>query len=88
MRKHSQHIPYTTIAAAKGGDADAIQTILRHYERYILHYCRRTVYDEDNIPHIVIDEDARSRIEAGYLEAFLLHYDICRLPPGERLETD
>lgn len=88
MRKHSQHIPYTTSAAAKGGDADAIQKILHHYERYILHYCRRTVYDEDNIPHIVIDEDARSRIEAGYLEAFLLHYDICRLPPGERLETD
>lgn len=88
MMKHSQHIPYPTIVAAKGGDADAIQTILRHYERYILHYCRRTVYDEDNIPHIVIDEDIRSRIETGYLEAFLLHYDIYRMPPGERLETD
>lgn len=86
--KHNGRIAYQTIVEAKHGDPDAIQEILRHYERYILHYCRRTVYDENNIPHTVIDEEYRKHIESAYLEAVLLHYDIHRLPPGETLEMD
>ena len=36
-------IAYETIQAAKNGDTEAIDKILRHYERYILHFCRRTL---------------------------------------------
>ena len=86
--KHNGRIAYHTIVAAKQSDPDAIQEILRHYGRYMMHFCRRTVYDDANVPHFVIDEEYRSRMESAYLEAVLLHYDIDRLPPGETLEQE
>ncbi len=84
--KHNGRIAYQTILAAKQGDLDSIQEIFHHYEPYVLHFCSRTVYDKNNIPHTIIDEEFRERIEAKYLEAILLHYDANRLPAGEILE--
>ena len=81
-------IAYETIQAAKNGDTEAIDKILRHYERYILHFCRRTLYDEQGAPHEVVDEERRKQIEAEYIHALVLHYDPDRLPAGEALEAE
>ena len=79
-------IAYETIVAAKNGDTEAICEILRHYERYICHFAKRTVYDADGYPHSIIDDNRRKQIEAEYLSVLLLHYDPNRLPKGETLE--
>ena len=81
-------IAYETIQAAKNGDTEAIDEILHHYERYILHFCRRTLYDEQGVPHEVVDENRRKQIEAEYINALILHYDPDRLPAGEALEAE
>ena len=78
-------IAYETIRAAKRGDPEAVQEILRHYERYILRFCGRTVYDEEGVPHKVIDENRRKQIEAEYVAALILRYDADRRP-GEAPE--
>lgn len=86
--KHDGRIAYETICAAKGGDTAAIKEILRHYERYILHFCRRTFYDEHGIPHEILDENRKKQIESEYINALILYYDTKRLPKGETLETE
>lgn len=84
--EHNGRIAYETIVAAKNGDTEAICEILRHYERYICHFAKRTVYDADGYPHSIIDDNRRKQIEAEYLSVLLLHYDPNRLPKGETLE--
>ncbi|WP_417083218.1 helix-turn-helix domain-containing protein [Evtepia gabavorous] len=85
--EHNGRIAYATIVAAKAGDTEAICEILRHYERYICHFAKRTVYDADGYSHNIIDDNRRKQIEAEYLTALWLHYDIHRLPKGETLEA-
>ena len=63
--KHDGRIAYKTICAAKGGDTTAIKEILRHYERYIIHFCRRVFYDEHRVPHEVLDENRKKQIESS-----------------------
>ena len=84
--KYNKKIAYKTIVAAKQGDTDAISDILHYYEQYICYFARRTVYDMDGCPHDIIDENIKRQIEAEYLTAFWLYYDIHRLPKGETLE--
>lgn len=82
------HITYETICAAKSGDTDATAKILRHYERYIRYFCKRTFYDENGTPYEVIDENRRKQIESEYINALILYYDTGRLPKGETLEKE
>ena len=82
------YITYETICAAKGGDTAALKEILHHYERYILHFCRRVFYDEHGTPHEVLDENRKKQIESEYINALILYYDTRRLPNGETLERE
>lgn len=43
-------IPYATILAAKNGDAEAMQRILKHYAPYIAIRAKRPFYDELFLP--------------------------------------
>ena len=65
--KMSDKIDYPTIVSAKQGDEDAINRILRYYKPYILHFCKRTIYDEVGIPHEIIDENRKKLPESEYL---------------------
>ena len=38
-------LPYSTIEAAVSGNVDAINAVLKHYERYIAALATRTLYD-------------------------------------------
>lgn len=48
-------------------------------------FAARTVYDEEGVPHKVIDENRRKQIEAEYVAALILRYDADRRP-GEAPE--
>ena len=56
-------LPYSTIEAAASGNVDAINAVLKHYERYIAALATRTLYDENGVPHLCVDEDMRRRLE-------------------------
>ena len=83
--KHNK-IPYSVILDATQGHPEAMRTVLRHYERYILHYATRTYYDRFGIAHSFLDEDIRQNIEAALMLSIIYRFDPCRLPAGERLE--
>ena len=50
-------LPYSTIEAAASGNVDAINAVLKHYERYIAALATRTLYDENGVPHLCLDEE-------------------------------
>ena len=56
----SSLLPYTTIEAAASGDVDAINAVLKHYERYIAALATRTLYDENGSPDDRYNETAHS----------------------------
>lgn len=83
----SEPVPYYTIIAAEAGDADALQSILKHYRPYIDFYSKRTFYDEYGNHYEFVDEDIRQRIEAKLLYQIIERFDPSHLPEGECLET-
>ena len=50
IKAESALLPYSTIEAAASGNVDAINAVLRHYERYIAALATRTLYDENGVP--------------------------------------
>ena len=50
-------LPYSTIEAAASGNVDAINAVLKQYERYIAALATRTLYDENGVPHLCLDEE-------------------------------
>lgn len=61
--KAASLLPFSTIEAAASGNVDAINAVLAHYERYIAALSTRTLYDENGLPHLCIDEEMRRRLE-------------------------
>lgn len=55
-------LPYSIIEAAASGNVDAINAVLKHYERYIAALATRTLYDENGVPHLCLDEEKVCRI--------------------------
>ena len=63
VQKHKYTLlPFDVIEEAVTGDVDAINTVLRHYERYILTLSTRTLYDETGTPHLCVDEELKRRL--------------------------
>ena len=59
----SSLLPYSIVEAAASGNVDAINAVLAHYERYIAALSTRTLYDENGMPHLCVDEEMRRRLE-------------------------
>lgn len=55
-------LPFSTIEAASSGDVDAINAVLRHYERYMAALATRRLYDENGVEHLCIDEEKPCRM--------------------------
>ena len=55
-------LPFSTIEAASSGDVDAINAVLRHYERYMAALATRRLYDENGVEHLCIDEEKLCRM--------------------------
>ena len=56
-------IPYPVIAAAAGGNPEAVNRVIQHYSGYIAALSMRTSYDKNGFPHSLVDEDMRRRLE-------------------------
>ena len=70
-RPESSLLPYSTIEAASSGNVDAINAVLRHYERYIAALSTRTLYDEVGVPHLCVDEEMKRRLETKLITKIL-----------------
>ena len=62
-RTNNNLLPFHVIAAASGGDADAMCTVLKHYDGYIAKLCTRTMRDNDGNTYAYIDEEMRNRLK-------------------------
>ena len=69
--KGSKLLPYHIIAAATSGDLEAINEVLKHYERYIAALSTRMLYDECGNPHYCVDETLRRRLETKLITKIL-----------------
>ncbi len=74
----SSLLPYTTIEAAASGDVDAINAVLKHYERYIAALATRTLYDENGTPHLCVDEEMKRRLETKLITK-ILNFDVQKI---------
>jgi len=67
----SNLIPYPVIVLAAGGDVDAINAVLSHFEGYIAVLATRQLFDEDGNTHLCVDETLRRRLETKLITAIL-----------------
>lgn len=67
----SSLLPYSIIEAAASGNVDAINAVLKHYERYIAALSTRTLYDENGMPHLCVDEEMKRRLETKLITKIL-----------------
>lgn len=75
-----KRISYPIIIAAKQGDQEAIQLILRHYEQYINYHSCRSLYDSYGNSRTFIDEEIKSRIQTKLLYQIIIHFDPMKPP--------
>ena len=64
-------LPFSVIQKAAGGDVEAINAVLKHYERYIARLSLRELYDEYGNPHLCVDEELRRRLETKLITKIL-----------------
>ena len=64
-------LPYSMIEAAASGNVDAINAVLAHYSRYICALSTKTLYDENGVPHLCVDEEMRRRLETKLITKIL-----------------
>ena len=64
-------LPFSVIQKAVGGDVEALNTVLDHYEGYIARLSLRTLYDEYGNPHLCIDEELQRRLETQLITKVL-----------------
>ena len=64
-------LPYPVIAAAVGGNPEAIARVIRPYSSYIAALSMRTSYDANGFPHFQVDEDLRKRLETKLIVSIL-----------------
>lgn len=64
-------LPYHTIVAAVGGDVEAMQTVLRHFDSYIMCLARRQVFDEELGLCYDSDQDIVDRLQIKLIQAVM-----------------
>lgn len=69
--KGKELLPLSVIDAARDGDAQAVDSVLRYYEGYINKLCTRTLYDLDGTPHVRVDEYMKRRLQSRLIRAIL-----------------
>lgn len=71
-RTRNNHLlSYPVIVLAAGGDVDAINAVLKHYEGYIAALSMRTFYDESGNSYLCVDEVLRRRLETKLITKIL-----------------
>lgn len=82
----SNLIPYHIIFAAKDGDKEAMDAILKHYDAFFTKLSTRPALDQYGNSYDVVDKYMKDRIVAACVHEFLYHFDPMQLPTGETIE--
>ena len=69
--KGREMLPLSVSDAARSGDAEAVERVLRYYEGYINKLCTRTLYDEYSYPHECVDEYMKHLLEIKLIHAIV-----------------
>lgn len=69
--KSMESLPLSVIEAARAGDVEAVERVLRYYEGYINKLCTRTLYDDYGHPHICVDEFMKRRLEIKLIHSIV-----------------
>lgn len=69
--KSKELLPLSVIDAARDGDSQAVDQVLRYYEGYINKLCTRTLYDPDGQPHVRVDEYMKRRLEVKLIHSIV-----------------
>ena len=69
--KGRELLPLAVSDAARAGDAEAVERVLRYYEGYINKLCTRTLYDEYGYPYICLDEWMKHHLENKLIQAIV-----------------
>lgn len=64
-------LPYAVIQKAAGGNVDAINAVLKHYDGYIAKLSMRELFDEYGNARWCIDEELRRRLETKLITKIL-----------------
>ena len=64
-------LPLSVIEQAANGDVDAILSVLKHYEGYIMSLSTRKLYDEYGNTHLYVDEGLKRRVETKLITAIV-----------------
>ena len=64
-------LPLPVIVLAMGGDIDAINAVLKHYEGYIAVLATKQLYDDYGNPYLCVDEGIKRRLETKLITAIL-----------------
>lgn len=64
-------LPFSVIQKAAGGDVEAINAVLKHYEGYIARLSMRELHDEYGNSHLCVDEELRRRLETKLITKIL-----------------
>ena len=69
--KSMEPLPLSVIEAARAGDVEAVERVLRYYEGYINKLCTQTLYDPDGQPHVCVDEYMKRRLEIKLIHSIV-----------------
>lgn len=83
MSKRKSHkrdnlLPVALIAAAVGGDVDAINKVLKHFEGYIVALSTKRLFDEYGNAHLFVDEETRRTLETRLI-VNIMRFDMNRV---------
>ena len=70
-------LSFAVIERAAGGDVDAINKVLKHYEGYIIALSVKRLRDGDGRTYTVVDEEMRRTLETKLIVK-LLRFDLKR----------
>jgi len=64
-------LPFSVIEAAAGGDVNAINKVLEHYEGYIIALSTKRMFDEQGVSHLIVDNELRRILETKLIVKIL-----------------
>ena len=64
-------LPLSVIEAARAGDAEAVERVLRYYSGDMNKLCTRTLYDDCGQLHVCVDEYMKHRLENKLIYAIV-----------------
>lgn len=69
MNINKDLLSYEVIALAIQGDVNAVNQVLKHFEKYIIKLSQKTLFDEMGFPHIHVEPDIQRILETKLIIA-------------------